>query len=219
MLRLVELDSPSNLDRLEPSPAETPGWDFPSRVLAPDGHLTDVGARFALCASLDLQRLAAGAFRQEGRRSARPTPAVSGPSTPARPGVWPGSPNISPNMGDVQKATSGAFRRPQGLLRSGVRKRRTPANARVPWTGVTGLEPATSGLTVLRSNQAELHPHGRLDEVRWAVADSNCRPPVCKTGALTAELTAQAAGREIVAAARLGWPAKRRAPSTGSRRA
>ena len=25
-------------------------------------------------------------------------------------------------------------------------------------TGVTGLEPATSGLTVLRSNQAELHP-------------------------------------------------------------
>ena len=31
-------------------------------------------------------------------------------------------------------------------------------NAEVSATGVTGLEPATSGLTVLRSNQAELHP-------------------------------------------------------------
>ena len=31
-------------------------------------------------------------------------------------------------------------------------------------TGVTGLEPATSGLTVLRSNQAELHPQGAREE-------------------------------------------------------
>ena len=34
-------------------------------------------------------------------------------------------------------------------------------------------------------------PGTTRSERRWAVADSNCRPPVCKTGALTAELTAR----------------------------
>jgi hypothetical protein len=37
---------------------------------------------------------------------------------------------------------------------------KSPANAGLLLTGATGLEPATSGLTVRCSNQAELHPPG-----------------------------------------------------------
>ncbi len=46
--------------------------------------------------------------------------------------------------------------------------------------GPTGIEPATSGLTGQRSNQAELRPH----LLWWAVQDLNLWPPACKAGAL-----------------------------------
>ena len=76
--------------------------------------------------------------------------------------------------------------------------------------GVTGLEPATSGVTGRRSNQSELHPqrssearfrvlHGLLGVkmqrevsglIWWAMTGSNRRPPRCKRGALPTELIA-----------------------------
>ena len=58
-----------------------------------------------------------------------------------------------------------------------------PAGAGPSGAGVTGLEPAASGLTVRCSNQSELHPHG-AGGGRWAVTGSNRRPPACKAGAL-----------------------------------
>ena len=65
--------------------------------------------------------------------------------------------------------------------------------------GVTGLEPAASGLTVLRSNQLSYTP--RHSSERWAVTDLNRRPPACKAGALPTELTAPS-GRGTVAGLR-----------------
>src|SRR5262245_15077484 len=84
--------------------------------------------------------------------------------------------------------------------------------------GVTGLEPAASGVTGRRSNRLSytplragarpeailcLHVRPRIRQVKvrancdagagreatwWAVTGSNCRPPGCKPGALPAEL-------------------------------
>ena len=54
--------------------------------------------------------------------------------------------------------------------------------------GVTGLEPAASGVTGRRSNQLSYTPY--LDSW-WAMTGSNRRPSRCKRDALPAELIAQ----------------------------
>ena len=53
--------------------------------------------------------------------------------------------------------------------------------------GVTGLEPAASGVTGRRSNQLSYTPY--LDSW-WAMTGSNRRPSRCKRDALPAELIA-----------------------------
>ena len=83
--------------------------------------------------------------------------------------------------------------------------------------GVTGLEPAASGVTGRRSNRlsytplragarpeailscmygvgfakSRQGPDRQREAAWWAVTGSNCRPPGCKPGALPAELTAR----------------------------
>ena len=73
--------------------------------------------------------------------------------------------------------------------------------------GVTGLEPATSGVTGQHSNQLSYTPSNRvrlrqrdltcqadwaLEKIKWwAVTGSNRRPTGCKPAALPAELTAR----------------------------
>ena len=54
--------------------------------------------------------------------------------------------------------------------------------------GVTGLEPAASGVTGRRSNQLSYTPY--LDSW-WAMTGSNRRPSRCKRDALPAELIAR----------------------------
>ena len=70
--------------------------------------------------------------------------------------------------------------------------------------GVTGLEPAASGVTGQRSNQTELHPQLEVANIYnlnpkhtsyklkrwWAMTGSNRRPTRCKRVALPAELIA-----------------------------
>ena len=69
--------------------------------------------------------------------------------------------------------------------------------------GMTGLEPAASGVTGRRSNQTELHPlyinciyiHSNIYNLNnkklwWAMTGSNRRPTRCKRVALPAELIA-----------------------------
>ena len=71
--------------------------------------------------------------------------------------------------------------------------------------GVTGLEPAASGVTGQRSNQTELHPQLESNQYIynsnhkhtsyklkrwWAMTGSNRRPTRCKRVALPAELIA-----------------------------
>jgi hypothetical protein len=57
--------------------------------------------------------------------------------------------------------------------------------------GPTGLEPATSGVTGLRSNQLSYDPAMSTAWASewWEVQDSNLRHPACKADALPAELT------------------------------
>lgn len=89
--------------------------------------------------------------------------------------------------------------------------------------GLTGFEPAASCVTGRRSNQTELQPqyfyHSYLlnehslyskvsfskfffirssKKLKWAVLDSNQRPPECKSGALPTELTARKKRQYIV---------------------
>ena len=59
--------------------------------------------------------------------------------------------------------------------------------------GPTRLELATSGVTGLRSNQLNYDPANQGEW--WEVGDLNPRPPACKAGALTPELTSQTADR------------------------
>ena len=70
--------------------------------------------------------------------------------------------------------------------------------------GMTGLEPAASGVTGRRSNQTELHPLDihtvyifvhlyttlLIKKIWWAMTGSNRRPTRCKRVALPAELIA-----------------------------
>ena len=59
--------------------------------------------------------------------------------------------------------------------------------------GPTRLELATSGVTGLRSNQLNYDPANQGEW--WEVGDLNPRPPACKAGALTPELTSQTVDR------------------------
>ena len=52
--------------------------------------------------------------------------------------------------------------------------------------GLSGLEPPTSRLSGVRSNQLSYKPICHLWQWRWR--DSNSRPPACKAGALPTEL-------------------------------
>ena len=56
--------------------------------------------------------------------------------------------------------------------------------------GLTGLEPAASGVTGRRSNQTELQPRDFKDLRWWAEPGSNRRPSRCKRDALPTELSA-----------------------------
>ena len=67
--------------------------------------------------------------------------------------------------------------------------------------GLTGLEPATSGVTGRHSNQLNYHPDNNKDSMRkmspralgewWAEQGSNLRPVACKATALPTELSAR----------------------------
>jgi hypothetical protein len=57
--------------------------------------------------------------------------------------------------------------------RTAARTAKGPPKRAFRETGVTGLEPAASGLTVLRSNQAELHPQAQ----RQAMGGDGFEPP------------------------------------------
>ena len=73
---------------------------------------------------------------------------------------------------------------------------------------VTGLEPATSGVTGRRSNQTELHPQYAISIYNfiyinttikwWAMTGSNRRPTRCKRVALPAELIALKKRRPLI---------------------
>jgi hypothetical protein len=58
----------------------------------------------------------------------------------------------------------------------------TPAKLFKGMAGTTGLEPAASAVTGQRSNQLNYVPgiDDRNFRTRWAVQDSNLRPPACK---------------------------------------
>ena len=55
--------------------------------------------------------------------------------------------------------------------------------------GLSGLEPPTSRLSGVRSNQLSYKPiFQKLKAFEWRWRDSNSRPPACKAGALPTEL-------------------------------
>ncbi len=57
--------------------------------------------------------------------------------------------------------------------------------------GLTGLEPATSGVTGRHSNRLSYNPSLFKRDLWWAMTGSNRRHPPCKRGALPTELIAQ----------------------------
>ena len=54
--------------------------------------------------------------------------------------------------------------------------------------GLSGLEPPTSRLSGVRSNQLSYKPIFEILRFQWRWRDSNSRPPACKAGALPTEL-------------------------------
>ena len=54
--------------------------------------------------------------------------------------------------------------------------------------GLSGLEPPTSRLSGVRSNQLSYKPIFEIFRFQWRWRDSNSRPPACKAGALPTEL-------------------------------
>ena len=117
--------------------------------------------------------------------AAVPQPAVTAPESEGVPDWAWGL--IGGALGAALAALVFWDRAPAGVgpAASGLRRRK-PRVRGASETGVTGLEPAASGLTVRCSNQSELRPQRarREDGRRWAVTDLNRRPPACKAGAL-----------------------------------
>src|SRR5262245_58615692 len=113
-------------------------------------------------------RQAAAAGGQRARRALAETRADGAWSRarwPDRASQWRRSRRKSTTATCIVAEAVGARRRRVGELLP-TTKRPASLNDEAPpvagpsGTGVTGLEPAASGLTVRCSNQSELHPHG-----------------------------------------------------------